>query len=171
VQHSRLDGACVSFTSFWATWSIACTTSATVLSAILAFIGFKLVNHALHLNELPFINDGKHVEIVPEIPTWLSLVVIVLTLTVGSSSRAWRVHSAKSPRNNRSRAGKLGRMNAASPRPRTLAEKVWDDHLVVKGENGEPDLLYIDLHLVHEVTSPQAFDGLRQAGGPFEGPI
>lgn len=47
---------------------------------------------------------------------------------------------------------------------RTLAEKVWDDHLVVRGENGNPDLIYIDLHLVHEVTSPQAFDGLRQAG-------
>ena len=50
--------------------------------------------------------------------------------------------------------------------PRTLAEKVWDDHLVVKGEDGTPDLIYIDLHLVHEVTSPQAFDGLRQAGRP-----
>ncbi|MEY4898302.1 MAG: hypothetical protein RL294_113 [Actinomycetota bacterium] len=61
-------------------------------------------------------------------------------------------------------------MNAASNRPRTLAEKVWDDHLVVKGENGEPDLLYIDLHLVHEVTSPQAFDGLRQAGRPVRRP-
>ena len=45
----------------------------------------------------------------------------------------------------------------------TLAEKVWKSHLVRKGENGEPDLLYIDLHLVHEVTSPQAFDGLRLA--------
>lgn len=51
-------------------------------------------------------------------------------------------------------------------KPRTLAEKVWDDHLVVKGEDGTPDLIYIDLHLVHEVTSPQAFDGLRQAGRP-----
>lgn len=51
-------------------------------------------------------------------------------------------------------------------RPRTLAEKVWDDHLVVKGEGGEPDLIYIDLHLVHEVTSPQAFDGLRAEGRP-----
>jgi 3-isopropylmalate/(R)-2-methylmalate dehydratase large subunit len=61
-------------------------------------------------------------------------------------------------------------MNAVSSRPRTLAEKVWDDHLVVKGENGEPDLLYIDLHLVHEVTSPQAFDGLRQAGRPVRRP-
>lgn len=50
--------------------------------------------------------------------------------------------------------------------PRTLAEKVWDDHLVVKGEDGNPDLIYIDLHLVHEVTSPQAFDGLRQADRP-----
>jgi 3-isopropylmalate/(R)-2-methylmalate dehydratase large subunit len=47
---------------------------------------------------------------------------------------------------------------------RTLAEKVWDAHVVRRGENGEPDLLYIDLHLVHEVTSPQAFDGLRLAG-------
>jgi 3-isopropylmalate/(R)-2-methylmalate dehydratase large subunit len=45
---------------------------------------------------------------------------------------------------------------------RTLAEKVWDAH-VVRSEPGEPDLLYIDLHLVHEVTSPQAFDGLRAA--------
>jgi 3-isopropylmalate/(R)-2-methylmalate dehydratase large subunit len=45
---------------------------------------------------------------------------------------------------------------------RTLAQKVWDDHIVRRAE-GEPDLLYIDLHLVHEVTSPQAFDGLRHA--------
>jgi 3-isopropylmalate/(R)-2-methylmalate dehydratase large subunit len=47
--------------------------------------------------------------------------------------------------------------------PRTLAEKIWDAHLV-RSADGEPDLLYIDLHLVHEVTSPQAFDGLRAAG-------
>ncbi|MDP9496866.1 MAG: 3-isopropylmalate dehydratase large subunit [Actinomycetota bacterium] len=46
---------------------------------------------------------------------------------------------------------------------RTLVEKVWDAH-VVRCAEGEPDLLYIDLHLVHEVTSPQAFDGLRLAG-------
>jgi 3-isopropylmalate/(R)-2-methylmalate dehydratase large subunit len=46
---------------------------------------------------------------------------------------------------------------------RTLAEKVWDEH-VVRTTPGEPDLLYIDLHLIHEVTSPQAFDGLRLAG-------
>ena len=47
--------------------------------------------------------------------------------------------------------------------PRTLAEKVWDRH-VVRSSEGEPDLLYIDLHLVHEVTSPQALDGLRMTG-------
>jgi 3-isopropylmalate/(R)-2-methylmalate dehydratase large subunit len=46
---------------------------------------------------------------------------------------------------------------------RTLAEKVWDDHVVRRAE-GEPDLLFIDLHLLHEVTSPQAFDGLRLSG-------
>lgn len=46
----------------------------------------------------------------------------------------------------------------------TLAEKVWQDHVVRKGEGGEPDLLYIDLHLLHEVTSPQAFEGLRLEG-------
>ena len=51
----------------------------------------------------------------------------------------------------------------------TLAEKVWDAHVVHRAE-GEPDLLYIDLHLVHEVTSPQAFDGLRLAGRPVRRP-
>jgi 3-isopropylmalate/(R)-2-methylmalate dehydratase large subunit len=50
-----------------------------------------------------------------------------------------------------------------SETPRTLADKVWERHVVREAE-GEPDLLYIDLHLVHEVTSPQAFDGLRLAG-------
>ena len=54
-------------------------------------------------------------------------------------------------------------------RPRTLAEKVWDRH-VVHSEPGHPDLLYIDLHLVHEVTSPQAFDGLRMADRPVRRP-
>jgi len=47
--------------------------------------------------------------------------------------------------------------------PRTLAEKLWEQHVVHRAD-GEPDLLYIDLHLIHEVTSPQAFDGLRLAG-------
>lgn len=46
----------------------------------------------------------------------------------------------------------------------TLAEKLWASHLVRKGEGGAPDLIYIDLHMCHEVTSPQAFEGLRLAG-------
>jgi len=49
-------------------------------------------------------------------------------------------------------------------KPRTLPEKVWADHVVAAGGATEPDLIYIDLHLIHEVTSPQAFDGLRLAG-------
>jgi len=60
--------------------------------------------------------------------------------------------------------------SASVNRPRTLAEKVWDDHLVVKGNGGEPDLIYIDLHLLHEVTSPQPFDGLRAAHRPLRRP-
>ncbi|SVD82950.1 uncharacterized protein METZ01_LOCUS435804, partial [marine metagenome] len=46
---------------------------------------------------------------------------------------------------------------------KTLSQKIWDNH-IVRSDDGEPDLLYIDLHLVHEVTSPQAFDGLRING-------
>ncbi|MEN9740235.1 MAG: hypothetical protein RLZ72_501 [Actinomycetota bacterium] len=70
------------------------------IAFILAFIGFKLVNHALHLNELPFINGGKHVEFIPEIETWVSLVVIVLTLTISvvaslARSRREEADSAK----------------------------------------------------------------------------
>ena len=53
--------------------------------------------------------------------------------------------------------------------PLTLPQKVWDQH-VVHSAPGEPDLLYIDLHLVHEVTSPQAFDGLRLTGRPVRRP-
>ena len=45
---------------------------------------------------------------------------------------------------------------------KTMFEKIWDQH-VVRAEEGKPAILYIDLHLVHEVTSPQAFDGLRLA--------
>jgi 3-isopropylmalate/(R)-2-methylmalate dehydratase large subunit len=53
--------------------------------------------------------------------------------------------------------------------PRTLAQKVWESHVVHRAD-GEPDLLYIDLHLLHEVTSPQAFDGLRMANRPVRRP-
>jgi homoaconitase/3-isopropylmalate dehydratase large subunit len=48
-------------------------------------------------------------------------------------------------------------------RPRTLVEKIWDDHVVID-EPGAPTVLAVDLHLVHEVTSPQAFTGLRSRG-------
>ncbi len=60
-------------------------------------------------------------------------------------------------------------MNAPTARPRTLPQKVWDRHVVYSAA-GEPDLLYIDLHLLHEVTSPQAFDGLRLNNRPLRRP-
>jgi len=67
----------------------------------------------------------------------------------------------------------MSEMTKSDP-PRTLAEKVWADHVVAAGSGSgaarEPDLIYIDLHLVHEVTSPQAFDGLRLAGRPVRRP-
>jgi tellurite resistance protein TerC len=70
------------------------------LSVVLAFIGVKLVLHALHENELPFINGGEHVG-VPEIPTWLSLVVILLTLAVTAvASLARDRRSAAAPAND-----------------------------------------------------------------------
>lgn len=53
--------------------------------------------------------------------------------------------------------------------PRNMFEKIWDEHLVDAPESG-PSILYIDLHLVHEVTSPQAFEGLRLAGHPVRRP-
>ena len=49
------------------------------------------------------------------------------------------------------------------PQPRTIIEKVWDAHIVTE-QPGAPTLIYIDLHLVHDVTSPQAFSGLRERG-------
>src|SRR6266498_3801475 len=54
--------------------------------------------------------------------------------------------------------------------PRTLFQKVWDEH-VVSTSTGQPPLLYVDLHLVHEVTSPQAFDGLRVANRKVREPL
>ena len=67
----------------------------------------------------------------------------------------------------------MSEMTKSDP-PRTLAEKVWADHVVAAGSGSgaarEPDLIYIDLHLIHEVTSPQAFDGLRLAGRPVRRP-
>ncbi|EIW61824.1 uncharacterized protein TRAVEDRAFT_163369 [Trametes versicolor FP-101664 SS1] len=60
-------------------------------------------------------------------------------------------------------------MPAPVSQPRTLYDKIWDDHLIDVDENGQ-GLIYIDRHLVHEVTSPQAFEGLRTAGRPVRRP-
>src|SRR6201994_1751491 len=57
----------------------------------------------------------------------------------------------------------MSKEKVAGTRPRTIIEKVWDSHVVAE-RPGAPSLLYIDLHLVHEVTSPQAFQGLRDRG-------
>jgi tellurite resistance protein TerC len=56
------------------------------LAVILGFIGAKLVIHALHTNELPFVNGGEHVTVIPEVPTWLSLTVILATLVVTTAA-------------------------------------------------------------------------------------
>ena len=55
-------------------------------------------------------------------------------------------------------------MTAQTATRQTLSEKLWDRHVVHAGQGDEPDLLYVDLHLIHEVTTPQAFEGLRMAG-------
>ena len=52
------------------------------LAAILAFIGVKLVIHAMHTNELPWLNGGEHITVIPEPPAWLSLVVIIVVLAI-----------------------------------------------------------------------------------------
>ncbi len=83
------------------------------------------------------------------------------------SQRRRRVCSTGRQTEGRNReSGELIRM---AETPRTLSEKVWDSHVVHVGDD-EPDILFIDLHLIHEVTSPQAFDGLRLAGRPVHRP-
>jgi tellurite resistance protein TerC len=76
------------------------------LAVILGFIGAKLVIHALHTNELPFLNGGEHITVIPEIPTWLSLAVILVTLLVTT------VLSLRKDR--RDRAARLARQDATS---------------------------------------------------------
>ena len=61
------------------------------IAFILSFIGVKLVLHALHDNELPFINGGEHVEWVPEIGTWESLIVIVAAMAVSVGASLWKL--------------------------------------------------------------------------------
>ncbi|MBV9227002.1 MAG: hypothetical protein JOY85_23445, partial [Acidobacteriaceae bacterium] len=57
----------------------------------------------------------------------------------------------------------MGQQNGWGSKARTIIEKIWDSHIVAEPP-GAPPLIYIDLHLVHEVTSPQAFAGLRERG-------
>jgi tellurite resistance protein TerC len=76
------------------------------LAVILGFIGIKLLIHALHENELPFINGGEHVTAIPEVPTWLSLAVIVLTLFVTTVASLAR--SRRDEREAAARAGATG---------------------------------------------------------------
>jgi tellurite resistance protein TerC len=80
------------------------------LAVILGFIGAKLVIHALHTNELPFINGGEHVTVIPEIPTWLSLTVILATLVVTTVASL-----AKNRRVRDERAAVAARASAAAP--------------------------------------------------------
>ena len=82
------------------------------LAFLLGFIGFKLVFHALHENELPFINGGHHVEWAPEIPIWLSLTVIVGTLVITTVLSLLKSRS----------------MNAAERDAATGPREVWHDH-------------------------------------------
>ena len=68
------------------------------LAAILGFIGIKLLVHAMHTNELPFINGGEHVTVIPEIPTELSLGVIVVVLTITTAASLYRDRRTRAAR-------------------------------------------------------------------------
>src|SRR5438270_321978 len=86
-----------------------------------------------------------------------------MSSTSTTSSRSPRTRADRlSPLSSRPRSQRQATEGMGSP-ARTLSQKVWERHVVHRA-HGEPDLLYVDLHLVHEVTSPQAFDGLRLAG-------
>ena len=84
------------------------------LAVILGFIGAKLVIHALHTNELPFVNGGEHVTAIPEIPTWLSLAVILVTLVVTTVASLAKTPSGTAPDAPRPSRGRRERS-----RPRT----------------------------------------------------
>ncbi len=86
------------------------------LAVILGFIGIKLVIHALHTNELPFVNGGEHITVVPEIPTWLSLLVILITL-----DRHHRAQPAEEQGGRRGRARQPDRPRGRGRRPRRPA--------------------------------------------------
>ena len=99
------------------------------LAVILGFIGAKLLIHALHTNELPFINGGEHVTAIPEIPTWLSLPVILATLvvtTVASLAKSQRDRTRSPPTESAARQSPLLRpptTDRPPPRPSAAAER------------------------------------------------
>jgi tellurite resistance protein TerC len=98
------------------------------LAVILGFIGFKLVVHALHTNELPFVNGGEHVTLVPEIPTWLSLLVILGTLavtTVASLRRSRRDQRERAAADVEAPAG--ASWGATQPGPSRGADPALDE--------------------------------------------
>jgi TerC family integral membrane protein len=97
------------------------------LAVILGFIGVKLLIHALHENELPFINGGEHVTAIPEIPTWLSLSVIVVTLLVTTVTSL-----ARSRRDAREAAAAGGAVDG------TVEPSAGRDAAAVAGETGVP---------------------------------
>jgi tellurite resistance protein TerC len=106
------------------------------LAVILGFIGLKLVIHALHTNELPFVNGGEHVTLIPEVPTWLSLLVILATLAVTTVASLVR-----SRRDARERVAE----EAAAADPTALSEgagdpaavgRAWEDGVRQSGTSG-----------------------------------
>ena len=88
---------------------------------------------------------------------WARRTVDNAALALGIAAGAYRIADRRA-------LGLAGVMAPLAPNPLTLAEKVWRSHRVAEGAGGAPDLLFVDLHLVNEVTSPQAFDGLRLSG-------
>ncbi|MGY1642575.1 TerC family protein [Geodermatophilus sp. SYSU D00703] len=107
------------------------------LAVILGFIGVKLVVHALHTNELPFLNGGEHVTVVPEIPTWLSLTVILTTLVVTT------VASLAKNRHDRARGETVRGADRPAPDAETVrgADRPAPDAETVRGaDRPAPDV-------------------------------
>ena len=102
------------------------------LAVILGFIGIKLLIHALHENELPFINGGEHVTAIPEVPTWLSLAVIVVTLFVTTVTSL-----ARSRRDAREAVAAGGTADPGTG-DTTVAPPAGRDAAAVAGETGVP---------------------------------
>ncbi len=111
------------------------------LAVILGFIGIKLLIHALHENELPFINGGEHVTAIPEVPTWLSLAVIVVTLfvtTVTSLARSRRDAREALANGGTAAGGAAGGTGDGRPADGAVTPSAGRDAAAVAGETGVP---------------------------------